>query len=51
MCTYMGRVYDKIINFKKKISDYLYNDPLYIKQKFAYTDTCADIYVQIHRKT
>ena len=50
MCTDMGRVYDKTINFKKKISDYLYNDPLYIKQKFAYTDTCADIYVQIHRK-
>lgn len=40
----------RLLIFKKKISDYLYNDPLYIKQKFAYTDTCADIYVQIHRK-
>lgn len=50
MRIYLGRVYDKIINFKKKISEYLYNDSLYIKQKFAYTDTCADINVQIHRK-
>ena len=50
MQIYLGRVYEKIINFKKKISEYLYNDSLYIKQKFAYTDTCADINVQIHRK-
>ena len=50
MQIYLGRVYDKIINFKKKISEYLHNDSLDIKQKFAYTDKCADINVQIHRK-